>query len=140
MRNIILHHSASKFGNSAIITEWHLDRGWRTIGYHFVILNGKITATCEIKEFDGHIETGRGLNETGAHTKGYNENIGICLIGDSGRYSSKQIESCHELIKLIKRIDDIKEVKQHSDFDPVNKPYCAGFNEDMMEMFNERLD
>ena len=61
MKNIILHHSDSLYGNAAIITTWHIARGFRNIGYHFVILNGKISSACELKGFDGGIETGRGL-------------------------------------------------------------------------------
>lgn len=52
------------------ITQWHQDRGWSTIGYHFVIRK------------DGTIEEGRNLDLQGAHCKGYNKNsIGICYVG-----------------------------------------------------------
>lgn len=52
------------------IDQWHKERGWTKIGYHYVI--------C----VDGTIETGREPNEVGAHAEGYNANsMGICLIG-----------------------------------------------------------
>jgi len=76
MRNIvkiILHCSATEAGepiHSGHIRKWHLSRGFKDIGYHFVIL------------LDGTIEFGRPLEKVGAHCKGYNiESVGICYIG-----------------------------------------------------------
>lgn len=134
--NAILHCSDSSWGNAAVITKWHLERGFRTIGYHFVLLNGKITSTFEMKSLNGALETGRGVGEDGAHTRGANKNIGICLIGKSNQFTSQQIEACHNLIKALKIKYNISEVKQHSDYDPVNKAFCAGFDKEMMERFN----
>jgi hypothetical protein len=61
---IIVHCSATREGddsiNAEVIDRWHKARGWKGIGYHFVIL------------LDGKIETGRMINKCGAHTKGYN--------------------------------------------------------------------
>jgi len=93
--NIIIHCSDSEWGCVRVIREWHLGRGWRDIGYHFVILNGYVTyedyrAKRYLMSLDGSIECGRYLNqnlivehnEVGAHTLGYNDkSIGICLIG-----------------------------------------------------------
>ena len=48
------------------ITEWHKDRGFDTIGYHFVIRR------------DGTIETGRDINMVGAHAVAVNgTSIGV---------------------------------------------------------------
>jgi N-acetylmuramoyl-L-alanine amidase len=76
MRNIneiILHCSATKEGqhfDASDIDEWHKARGWKGIGYHFVI------------KIDGTIESGRPVEHAGAHAKGRNRNsIGICYIG-----------------------------------------------------------
>jgi len=59
------------------IDRWHRQKGWRKIGYHFVIRR------------DGIIETGRDINVAGAHAYGYNgESVSVCLIGgvdDEGR-------------------------------------------------------
>jgi len=135
-QNIILHCSDSSWGNAAIITTWHIEREFRNIGYHFIILNGKISATCNLTAFDGHIETGRPLDEEGAHTKGHNSDFGICLIGKSNSFTSKQIESCKQIIQMLKFKYDIDKVKQHSDYEPL-KPFCAGFNTEIMELFNK---
>ena len=136
MRDIILHCSKSEYGNTALITKWHIDRGFWNCGYHLIILNGKISSTFDnLKFLNGHIETGRPLNEDGAHVKGFNNNIGICLIGNSGEFTSQQIETCHNIIKTLKQKYNIGKVKQHSDYDS-NKSFCAGFDKEMMERFN----
>ena len=70
---IILHCSATPEGRDVsvdTIRDWHLSRGWRDIGYHYVIY------------LDGTMVNGRDVNITGAHTKGENEgSIGICYVG-----------------------------------------------------------
>ena len=37
---------------------------------------------------------------------------------------------------MLKLKYDIEAVKQHSDYDPVNKGFCAGFDSEMMKRFN----
>lgn len=52
------------------IDRMHRLQGWAKIGYHFVIKR------------DGTVETGRALDEVGAHVLNYNsKSIGICLAG-----------------------------------------------------------
>lgn len=54
----------------ADIRQWHKKRGWRDVGYHFVIRR------------NGDVELGRPLSQTGAHVKGHNKgNIGVCMVG-----------------------------------------------------------
>ena len=70
---IIIHCSATIEGKDytvADIDRWHRARGFRKIGYHYVIY-------C-----DGSIHEGRPIAEAGAHCKGHNaHSIGICYIG-----------------------------------------------------------
>lgn len=70
---VIIHCSATPEGRhvtAETIRQWHLDRGWSDIGYHFVIY------------LDGTVVTGRPLEIAGAHTKGYNKtSIGVCYVG-----------------------------------------------------------
>jgi len=45
IRNLIVHHSVSNWGDGAVITEWHTNpkpkgNGWTAPGYHVVICNG----------------------------------------------------------------------------------------------------
>lgn len=102
---IVLHGSASRWGDVGIIRQWHLERGWSDIGYGLVIENGFYAATGSRDwERDGKMEAGRDLNdnphdwmgEKGAHAFGYNaESIGICLIGDERtQHTRAQVRSC----------------------------------------------
>jgi N-acetylmuramoyl-L-alanine amidase len=59
---------------TAEVRLWHTrDRGWRDIGYHYLI------------DRDGKVGTGRPLDQIGAHTQGRNTGtIGIALFGGHG--------------------------------------------------------
>ena len=73
INEIIVHCSdteCDKDFKAADIDRWHKARGFKCIGYHFVV------------DLDGTIERGRRLYEVGAHCEGRNKNsIGICYIG-----------------------------------------------------------
>ena len=116
MNTIVIHCSATKEGveyNREHIKKWHLQRGFKDIGYHFIV------------RLDGTIEIGRPLNKVGAHVSGYNANtIGICYIGglnSNGKpkdtRTNKQKESLNKLIKmLIGLIPSLNEIKGHRDY------------------------
>lgn len=56
------------------IREWHKQRGFNDVGYHFIIRR------------DGTREKGRDINVVGAHVVGYNhKSVGICLVGGVSR-------------------------------------------------------
>lgn len=91
---IILHCSASGPRTTVHdIRKWHKSRGWKDIGYHYVI------------ESDGGIRQGRDWQKVGAHCEGHNEDsIGICLVGGHDgktlyRFSDKQLEALKLLIE-----------------------------------------
>lgn len=136
INKIVIHHSASEFGNAALITKWHLDRGFFTIGYHFVILNGQISHSLFNSDFDGHIETGRPLDfdefmtsvEVGAHAIGVNHtSIGICLIGNTD-FSTRQMHSLVNLLeRILRSITSVKSIIGHRDLPGVSKN-CPGFD------------
>lgn len=73
INKIFVHCSATPEGRdikAETIRQWHLDRGWSDIGYHFVI------------ELNGTIRTGRPLEIAGAHARGHNRySIGVCYVG-----------------------------------------------------------
>lgn len=73
INRIILHCSATRPSMDIgveEITAWHKQRGFLTIGYHYVIRR------------DGEVEHGRPIEQVGAHCKGHNkDSIGICLVG-----------------------------------------------------------
>ena len=122
IKNIIVHCSATREGddsiNAEVIDRWHKKRGWKGIGYHFVVL------------IDGSIETGRMINKCGAHTKGMNcSSIGVCYIGgvesernEDGKYEAKdtrtpeQIATLLELLRLLKKIYPEAKINGHRDF------------------------
>ena len=93
-----------------------MERGWRDIGYHFVIRR------------DGTIESGRPLERTGAHVKGHNkDSIGICMEGglnDKGKPKNNFIDKQFNSLKLL--IDgfkfqfniNIENIKGHRDYSP----------------------
>lgn len=70
---IIVHCSATAEGKDftvADITNWHKQRGFTTIGYHYVVYR------------DGSVHAGRDINVAGAHCTGHNtHSVGICYIG-----------------------------------------------------------
>lgn len=73
INKIIIHCSATpemRHHDAKDIDRWHRERGFRCIGYHYVIL------------LNGIIQPGRPESQAGAHTIGYNSNsIGVCFIG-----------------------------------------------------------
>ena len=74
---IIVHCSATREGQHVTvqqIRQWHLQRNFADIGYHYVIY------------LDGTVHKGRPLEKAGAHCKGYNaHSIGICYVGGLDR-------------------------------------------------------
>lgn len=99
IREIILHSSASTFGDAATIDGWHKQRGWSGIGYHYVILNGTIKGGKYNPDHDGMVQYGREIERMGAHVKGHNaHSIGICIIGKR-RFSGPQLQSLQKLLR-----------------------------------------
>lgn len=147
--DVILHCSDSKFGNAVLIDNWHREKGFNNgagihIGYHYVILNGQISATKYHNYFDGNIETGRPIDgdaafendETAAATLGKNNCVQIVLIGVTGQFTLAQCRSAGLLLKMLKEQFQGIKVYQHSDFDPVNRKFCAGISKTQMQVFN----
>jgi hypothetical protein len=115
MHTIVVHCSATVEGknfNSKDIKQWHLQRGFNDLGYHFVIL------------LAGTIEIGRPLNKIGAHVSGHNTGtIGICYIGGldtnnkaKDTRTDAQKESLKKLINALKENISIREIKGHRDY------------------------
>lgn len=73
IKEIIIHCSATPEGRNVTVEDidkWHKERGFKKIGYHYVIY------------LDGSIHKGREEYEIGAHCTLHNANsIGICYIG-----------------------------------------------------------
>ena len=115
MDTIVIHCSATKEGKDYSVEDikkWHLQRGFKDVGYHFII------------KLDGTIELGRSLNEIGAHVSNHNTgSIGVCYIGGLSKNNKakdtrtdKQKESLLNLITILKTFIPIKHIKGHRDF------------------------
>ena len=107
--HVIMHCSDSTWGNARIVDQWHKERGFSMIGYHWVILNPFETYR-ELKDGhgntanDGRIEQGRPEEALGAHCLGYNaSSIGICLIGTNGQFTSAQMATARKLVMSVCR-------------------------------------
>lgn len=79
-RYLVIHHSATPGGSAQSFDQNHRERGWRCLGYHFVIGNGNGQA-------DGVIVAGPRWysQEAGAHANSNEYNlhgIGVCLVGN----------------------------------------------------------
>ena len=148
IENLIIHHSASVFGDVGVITEWHKERGWRTIGYNMVILNGRRHSNKPYNlADDGLMEPGRDVNndlylqlgEVGAHAAGFNkDSLGICLIGHD-KFTPNQFRSLIHYVEYWRSlIPDIK-IYGHYHFNK-NKPDCPGFNVDKFVNMLDKVD
>jgi len=149
---VILHHTATSASaegkpmDAAAIDASHDRRGWGIsdghqtyhIGYHFLILP------------DGTVQSGRPEWMPGAHTKGRNQYLGVCLVGN---FSSKanpdgdmqpdrptiaQLDALDKLLgKLMRRHGfSADEVHGHSEFGATE---CPGDRFDI-DRVRRRLD
>ena len=114
VEKIVVHCSDSRYGNAALIDEWHRDRGFerryafakdsdlKHIGYHYVIENGIPAALTDFDpEHDGLVTIGRDEEETGAHAYGLNNrSIGVCLIGKH-KFTDAQFRSLHGVCQTL---------------------------------------
>lgn len=100
INKIIVHCTDTPEGRHVSIediTQWHKEKGYRTIGYHYVVY------------LDGSVHAGRLVDEIGAHCKGHNaDSIGVCYVGGrnkEGDYSDTRTEAQKEaLLSLIKKL------------------------------------
>ena len=101
IKELIVHCSATPEGKDYsvdTIRQWHLQRGFSDIGYHYVIYR------------DGSIHIGRDESIIGAHCTGHNTNsIGVCYIGgcaSDGKTpkDTRTTEQKQSLVKLLKEL------------------------------------
>lgn len=88
INRVFLHCSASdrpEHDDVSVIKQWHLDRGFSDVGYHFYIKK------------DGQIQNGRNIEVTPAAQEGNNTNtIAICC-GGLTDFTARQMNSLVEL-------------------------------------------
>lgn len=80
---ITVHYTATfddQDWTAADIRKWHLERGFRDIGYHLVI------------RLDGTVEKGRPMDQVGAHVGGQNSRkLGIVYVGGLKRETGRDV-------------------------------------------------
>lgn len=123
---IAIHCSASKASmdiGAKEINQWHRQRGFVGIGYHFVIRR------------NGSVETGRPVDTVGAHVEGYNSrSVGICLVGgldehgkSENNFTPAQFDALRELVRSLRSKYPQAVVQGHRDFPHVAKD-CPCFD------------
>jgi N-acetyl-anhydromuramyl-L-alanine amidase AmpD len=98
----------------AQITQWHKQRGFDTVGYHYVIRR------------NGTLETGRRESEIGAHVRGHNANsIGVCLAGGvdakgkpENNFTPAQFSALENLLRELKSRYPHARILGHRDLSP----------------------
>lgn len=116
INEIIVHCSATPEGRHHTVQDirrWHLERGFKDIGYHYVVY------------LDGSIHAGRSTKLTGAHCTGHNRNsIGVCYIGGMSAdmkhakdtRTEAQKKALVSLLKELKRRYPNARIYGHRDF------------------------
>ena len=115
INKIIIHCTATKDGRPvsvAEVTAWHRERGFVTIGYHYLI------------GLDGEIMRGRPIEQVGAHCTGQNANsIGISYVGGldadgnpKDTRTQAQKESLYRLVKELKETYPAATIHGHREF------------------------
>ncbi len=124
INKMIIHCSATPPDmdiGAAEINQWHKEKGWKGIGYHYVIRR------------NGVVEKGRSIDLVEAHCSGQNKgSIGICYIGgvdENGKpkdnRTQTQKESLNRLVASLQLVFGEMEICGHNEFS--NKA-CPSFN------------
>jgi N-acetylmuramoyl-L-alanine amidase len=141
INKIIVHCSVSHFGNRDLIDEWHKERGFDEVGYHYVICNPywDMLSFKEHKpnwENDGLLQTGRAVKKIGAHARGHNTgSIGICLIGVD-LFTGRQLITLFNHIKFLKEHLCAKDTQVLGHHELDSKKTCPNLN---MELLRELI-
>lgn len=123
INDIIVHCTAngpgSKLG-AADIDRIHKKRGFRCIGYHYVIKR------------DGTIERGRAISQPGAHCYGHNaHSIGVAYVGGIDTHGkpedNRTPEQKQSLLKLLTNLVTMYRCGIHGHRDYANKA-CPSFD------------
>jgi len=127
IKKIYIHCSASPDSidfDVRDIDQWHKQRGWSGVGYHWVIKRS------------GLVQTGRPVEKIGAHVAGHNRgSVGICLIGTK-QFTLKQMKSLIILVQslMYQYNIDIENVLGH--YEVHSGKTCPNLN---MDMFRANL-
>jgi len=125
INKIIVHCTATPEGRAhtvADVTGWHKERGFNTIGYHWLI------------GINGELWKGRSEDVIGAHTVGSNhDSIGVSYVGGMTKdmKQAKDTRTEAQKVTLLKLLTNLKKtypgarIYGHRDF---SKKDCPSFN------------
>ena len=124
IKEIIVHCTATPEGRPVTIkeiTNWHKQRGFSTIGYHYVVM------------LDGSVQKGRDVNVSGAHCTNHNSiSIGVCYVGGCDKNmnakdtrTDAQKRALLDLLKRLRTMYPTAKIYGHRDF--ANKA-CPSFD------------
>lgn len=124
IKEIIVHCTATPEGRPVTIkeiTNWHKQRGFSTIGYHYVVM------------LDGSVQNGRDVNVAGAHCTNHNSiSIGVCYVGGCDKQmkakdtrTDAQKRALLDLLKRLRIMYPAAKIYGHRDF--ANKA-CPSFD------------
>jgi N-acetylmuramoyl-L-alanine amidase len=126
IKYIVVHCSATppkQDIGAAEIDRMHRQRGWLSIGYHYVVRR------------NGVVEAGRPWDIVGAHVEGYNEeSVGVCLVGGVDKamqpvdnFTEEQMIALAVLVEDLLGVFPGAQVVGHRDFPGVKKA-CPCFD------------
>lgn len=123
---IVIHCAATPEGRDVsvdTIRQWHKDKGWKDIGYHYVV------------KLDGSIEAGRPEAQVGAHVEGHNTGtLGVVYVGGVAKdgktakdtRTPAQKAALIDLVKsLLTKYPSIKKVTGHNQY---SSKACPSFD------------
>ena len=118
INEIIIHCADTPNGkpfHASDIDAWHRERGWKEIGYHWVIV------------IDGAIEAGRHPDKIGSHAEGHNaHSYGICMIGKD-RFTKPQWDSLALLVRRLAGEFPLAKIEGHYQV-AANGKTCPNFD------------
>lgn len=121
IKRIVIHCSDSPdsidFG-ARDIKDWHLERGWSDIGYHWVVRRS------------GIVEKGRDESIAGAHVAGHNKDtIGICWVGRD-KPAPKQLDGLLRLVARVGRAYGLGPLDVYGHYELDGRKTCPNFDMD----------
>lgn len=119
VNKIIIHCTATEDGKdirAKDIKAYHVNvKGWRNIGYHYVI------------DLDGTVESGRPISQPGAHCLGQNaHSIGVAYVGGlkNGKPADTRTPAQKAaLLKLVTKLVTLYRCEVHGHYEYAKKAY-----------------
>lgn len=137
---IVVHHTATpRYWTTVQLRDLHVnERGWRDIGYHYVIrqvLGEVLVEEGRPQDGDDHLEPW----EYGAHVQGSNaRSLGICVVGNFSKEKMPPMLKAYLLLTLYKLckkhdLDPMCAIRGHREM-PKASTECPGTKVDMTDV------